>query len=71
MLKSWDNLIMNLSHVKSPDINIVAVSLLTEELRRKNSLNSHGDAMVVRGRLIDRDNGDRRKSRSKSKGREK
>ncbi|KAK9113082.1 hypothetical protein Scep_020601 [Stephania cephalantha] len=71
MPDSWDNLIMNLSHVKIHDLDVVIASLLTEELRRKTSVGSHGDAMVVRGRSIDRDYGDRSKSRSKSKAKKK
>lgn len=71
MLDSWDNLIMNLSDVKSFDIDVVVASLLTEELKRKTNLNSHGDVMVMRGRPIDWDNSDRRKLRSKCKGKRK
>ena len=33
MLESWDNLIMNLSHVKIFNIESVVASLLTEEMR--------------------------------------
>ncbi|KAK9156894.1 hypothetical protein Scep_003468 [Stephania cephalantha] len=71
MPDSWDNLIMNLSHVKIHDLDVVIASLLSEELGRKTSVGSHGDLMVVRGRSIDRDYGDRSKSRSKSKAKKK
>ena len=37
MSKSWDNLVMNLSHIETLKIESVVASLLTEEIRRKSS----------------------------------
>ena len=58
---------MSLSLSSSLDMDFVVTSLLTEELRRKSSLDSTGDVIVVPGRSTKRDNGQRSKSRSKSK----
>ena len=58
---------MSLSLSSSLDMDFVVTSLLTEELRRKSSLDSTGDVMVVPSRSTERDNGQRSKSRSKSK----
>jgi transposase InsO family protein len=67
MPESWDNLIMSLSHATALDIDSVVSSLLTEELRRKSSQSSAGDAMVARGRSIDREQAGKDRARSKSK----
>jgi hypothetical protein len=47
----------------------VVAPLLSEEMRRKNMEGSTKDALVVRGRLIDRDRGKLFGIKSKSKGR--
>ena len=44
-------------------------SILSKEMRRKNMEGSTKDALVVRGRLIDRDKGKLSGRNSKSKGR--
>ena len=72
MPESWDNLIMNLSHIKILKKESVVASLLTEEMRWKSSQgSSSGEAMVARGRPFKRERGDRVKTRSKSKGKKK
>nr|CAD1835506.1 unnamed protein product [Ananas comosus var. bracteatus] len=73
MPKSWDNLIMNLSHVETLiKTESVVASLLTEKIRRKSSQRSSlKEAMKARGRPFERECDDRGKSRSKSKGKKK
>ncbi|KAK9118944.1 hypothetical protein Scep_017037 [Stephania cephalantha] len=59
MPDSWDNLIMNLSHVKIHDLDVVIASLLTEELRRKTSVGSlvmlwwYGDDLLIETTVIE------------------
>ena len=72
MPESWDNLIMNLSHVEIFKIESVVASLLTEEMRQKSSQGSSSEeAMVARGRPFERKHDDRGKARSKFKGKKK
>ncbi|KAK6267017.1 hypothetical protein QUC31_017854 [Theobroma cacao] len=48
MPDSWDNLIMNLSHVKVLDVDSIVASLLTEEMRSK-STQSNPEKLAVLG----------------------
>jgi hypothetical protein len=52
-------------------LEYVVASLVLEEMRRKNMEGSTKDALVVRGRPIDRDNGKLSSRKSKLKGRSK
>ena len=69
ILKSWDNLIMNLSYIEILKMESVVASLLTEEMRWKSSQeSSSGEAMIAWGRLFEKERGDQGRTRSKSKG---
>ena len=70
--ESWDNLIMNLSHVKTLKMESVVASLLIEEIRRKSSQGSSSkEAMVAWKRSLKREHGNQGKMRSKSNGKKK
>ena len=59
ILESWDNLIINLSHVEILKMESVVASLFTEEMRWKSSQGSSSKkAMVVRDRPFERERGD-------------
>jgi hypothetical protein len=69
---SWDSLVMAIgSNSTTLVLEDVVASLLSEEMRRKNMEGSTKDALVVRGRPIDRDKGKFSGRKSKSKGRSK
>ena len=67
---SWDNLVMAIgSNTTTLVLEDMVASLLSEEMRRKNMEGSTKDALVVRGRLVDKDKGKFFDRKSKSKGR--
>jgi hypothetical protein len=69
---SWDSLVMAIgSNTTTLVLEDVVASLLSEEMRRKNMEGSTKDALVVRGRPVDRDKGKFSGRKSKSKGRSK
>jgi hypothetical protein len=69
---SWDSLVMAIgSNTTTLVLEDVVASLLSEEMRRKNMEGSTKDALVVRGRPIERDKGKFSGRNSKSKGRSK
>lgn len=69
---SWDSLVMAIgSNATTLTLEDVVASLLLEEMRRKNMERLTKDALMVRGRPIDRGKGKFSDRRSKSKGRSK
>jgi hypothetical protein len=55
---SWDSLVMAIgSNLTTLVLEDVVASLLSEEMRWKNMEGSTKDALMVRGRLVDRDKG--------------
>jgi hypothetical protein len=67
---SWDSLVMAIgSNSTTLVLEDVVTSLLLEEMRRKNMEGSTKDALVVRGRSIERDKGKLSSRNFKSKGR--
>jgi hypothetical protein len=69
---SWDSLVMAIgSNLTTLMLEDVVASLLSEEMRWKNMEGSTKDALMVRGRLIDRDKGKFSGRKSKLKGRSK
>jgi hypothetical protein len=69
---SWDSLVMAIrSNTTTLALEYVVASLLLEEMRRKNMEGSTKDALVVRGRLVDKDKDKFSGKKSKSKGRSK
>jgi hypothetical protein len=55
---SWDNLVVAIgSNTTTLALEDMVAPLLYEEMRTKNMEGSTKDAMVVRGRTIDRDKG--------------
>jgi hypothetical protein len=69
---SWDSLVMAIgSNSTTLALEDMVASLLSEEMRRKNMEGSTKDALMVRGRPIDRDKGKFSGRKSKSKGRSK
>jgi hypothetical protein len=71
-LDSWDSLVMFIgSNTTTLALEDVVASLLSEEMRRKNMEGLTKDALVVRGRPIDRDKGRFSGRNFNSKGRSK
>jgi hypothetical protein len=69
---SWDSLVMAIgSNSTTLMLEDVVASLLSEEMRWKNMEGSTKDALMVRGRPIDRDKGKFSGRKSKLKGRSK
>jgi hypothetical protein len=69
---SWDILDVDIgSNTTTLVLEYMVASLLSEEMRRKNMEGSTKDALVVRGRSVDRDKGKFAGRESKSKGRSK
>lgn len=73
---SWDGLVIAIrSNNTTLKIDDVVASILLEEMRRKNKEGSTHNALIVRGRPIDKGKGKsssrRKKSRGKSKSRSK
>jgi hypothetical protein len=69
---SWDRLVVAIgSNTTTVALEDMVASLLLEEMRRKNMEGSNKDALVVRGRLIERDKGKFSGRKFKSKGRSK
>jgi hypothetical protein len=67
---SWDSLVVVIgSNTTTLALEDVVASLLSEEIRRKNMEGSTKDALVVRGRPVDRDKGRLSGRKFKSKGR--
>jgi hypothetical protein len=69
--ESWDHLVTTVwfNTIDAIDYETVVGALLCEEMRKKsNKETSTEEAMVVRGRYIERGKNQRGKSRSKSKG---
>nr|CAD1833463.1 unnamed protein product [Ananas comosus var. bracteatus] len=53
MPESWDNLIINLSHVETLKMESIVVSLVTEKMQRKSSQgSSSGEAMIAREKTL-------------------
>jgi hypothetical protein len=71
-LDSWDSLVVVIeSNTTTLVLEDVVASLLSEEMRRKNMEGLTKDALVVRGRPIDRDKGKFSGRKPESKGRSK
>jgi hypothetical protein len=69
---SWDRLVVAIgSNTTTLVFKDVVASLLLEEMRKNNMEGSTKDALVVRGRPINRDKGKFSGRKSKSKGRSK
>jgi hypothetical protein len=69
---SWDSLVMAIgSNSTTLTLEYVVASLLSEEMRWKNMEGSTKDALMVRGRPIDRGKGKFSGRKTKSKGRSK
>jgi hypothetical protein len=67
---SWDSLVVDIgSNTTTLALEDVVSYLLSEEMRRKNMEGSNKDALVVRGRMIDRDKGKLSSRNYKLKGR--
>ena len=70
-LESWNHLITSISFsaTNSLEFDSVVGALLSEEVRRKSNIETSTlEAMVARGRSIEKGEGSRDKSRSKSRG---
>jgi hypothetical protein len=68
----WDSLVMAIgSNLTTLTIEDVVSSLLSVEMRWKNMEGSTKDALMVRGRSVDKDKGKLSSRKSKSKGRSK
>jgi hypothetical protein len=58
LLDSWDGLVMTIgSNTTTLTLEDMVASMLFEEMRQKNMEGSTKDALLVRGRLIDRGKG--------------
>jgi hypothetical protein len=69
LLDSWDSLVVAIeSNTTTLALEYMVASLLSEEMRRKNMEGSTKDALVVRGRPIERDKGKFSSRKFKSKG---
>jgi len=67
---SWDSLVVDIgSNTTTLALEDVVSYLLSKEMRRKNMEGSNKDALVVRGRMIDRDKGKLSSRNYKLKGR--